>query len=164
MSCFNFYSECCTFLQYIWGHFPLLMILRTLTRFPWPLKEKHPHYITFLPACSRLILCLYGQITTILPHHTIGLLIKRWNFAKVIHVLQEQRSLPKMTSIDTSSMQDSSTVEWVTFVPTWSCVSIRDFVVVQCLLWTTGQTFQSSLEDISLFLLWPLRIKTVLNL
>ena len=29
---------------------------------------------------SRLILCPYGQITPTLPHHTIGLLIKRWNY------------------------------------------------------------------------------------
>ena len=44
----------------------------------------------------------------------------------------------RLTSIDASSMQISSTMERVTFVPTWSCVLIRDFVVVHGLLWTTG--------------------------
>ena len=89
-------------------------------------------------------ICPYGQITPTLPHHTIVLLIKHWNYyqfdllQRSYMLLLEQLSLPTMTSIDTLSMQDSLTVGRVTFVPTWSCISIRDFVVVQFLLWTTG--------------------------
>ena len=74
--------------------------------------------------------------------------------------LLEHRCPPTLTSMDTSSMQGSLTVDQATFIPIWLSVSIRDLVVFQRLLLTTLHTFQNALR----FLRCSLIIQTLLKL